>query len=142
MELDSEAIAEFCQKHHITRMRSYPNPHRTAAQREKAPEFLVDFEPGHIPGYFDMFGGPGLLGMEEELALLLGKEEAYLILYRTQPVFTPERLGWLALARENLYTRLPSKRDNPDGRPDSLGPYAGSVRVGLVGRRRPHPARP
>ena len=78
MELDSKAIAEFCQRHYITRMRSYANPHRTAAQREKVPEFLVDFEPGHIPGYFDMFGGPGLLGMEEELALLLRTEEAYL----------------------------------------------------------------
>ena len=78
MELDSEAIAKFCQKHHITRMRNYANPHRTAAQSVKVPEFLVDFEPGHIPGYFDMFGGPGLLGMEEELALLLGTEEAYL----------------------------------------------------------------
>ena len=78
MEFDSEAIAKFCQKHHIARMRSYANPHRTAAQREKVPGFLVDFEPGHIPGYFDMSGGPGLIGMEEELALLLGKEEAYL----------------------------------------------------------------
>ena len=78
MEFDTNAIAEFCQKHHITRMRSYANPHRTAAQSVKAPEFLVDFEPGHTPGYFDMFGGPGLLGMEEELALLLGTEEAYL----------------------------------------------------------------
>ncbi len=79
MEFDSSAIAEFCQKHHITRMRGYANPHRTAAQREKVPEFLVDFEPGHLPGYFDMFGGPGLIGMEEELASVLGTEEAYLI---------------------------------------------------------------
>ena len=79
MEIEKLQIAEFCQKHHITRMRIYPNPHRTAAQRAKVPEFLVDFEPGHTPGYFDMFGGPGLLGMEEELALLLGKEEAYLM---------------------------------------------------------------
>ena len=79
MEFDTYAIAEFCQKHHITRMRNYANPHRTAAQRENVPGFLVDFEPGHIPGYFDMSGGPGLIGMEEELALLLGTEEAYLM---------------------------------------------------------------
>ena len=79
MEIEKAQIAEFCQKHHITRMRSYSNPHRTAAQREKVPGFLVDFEPGHLPGYFDMFGGPGLIGMEEELALLLGTEEAYMI---------------------------------------------------------------
>ena len=78
MEIEKSQIAEFCQRHHITRMRGYANPHRTAAQREKVPEFLVDFEPGHIPGYFDMFGGPGLIGMEEELALLLGTEEAYM----------------------------------------------------------------
>lgn len=77
-ETGLDAIAEFCQKHHITRMVGYANPHTTPAGRENSPEFLVDFEPGHIPGYFDMFGGPGLIGMEEELALMLGKEAAYL----------------------------------------------------------------
>ena len=78
MKIEASQIAEFCQKHHITRMLSYVHPHRPAAERENVMDFLVDFEPGHIPGYFDMFGGPGLLGMEEELAGMLGKEQAYL----------------------------------------------------------------
>ena len=60
MQLDSKAIAKFCQKHHITRMLRYTDPFRPAAEKERVMDFLVDFEPGHIPGYFDMFGGPGL----------------------------------------------------------------------------------
>lgn len=78
MEFDSSVIAKFCQKHHITRMLSYNHPSRTAAEKERVLDFLVDFEPGHSPGYFDMTGGPGLIGMEEELAELLGKEQVYL----------------------------------------------------------------
>ena len=78
MEFDSEAIAKFCQKHHIARMLRYTDPSRPAAEKERVMDFLVDFEPGHAPGYFDMFGGPGLIGMEEELAEMMGKEQAFL----------------------------------------------------------------
>ncbi len=78
MEIETSPIAEFCQKHHITRMLSYANPNLTAAEKESVLDFIVDFAPGHIPGYFDMSGGPGLIGMEEELALMLGKEQVYL----------------------------------------------------------------
>ncbi len=78
MEFDLDAIAEFCQKHHITRMLRFIHPSRTAAEKERAMDFLVDFAPGHIPGYFDMFGGPGLIGMEEELAEMIGKEQVFL----------------------------------------------------------------
>jgi hypothetical protein len=49
-----------------------------ATEKERVTDFLVDFTPGHIPGYFDMFGGPGLIGMEEELAEMVGKEQAFL----------------------------------------------------------------
>ena len=78
MEIDKSQIAEFCQRHHITRMLNYADPTRPAAEKNTVMDFLVDFAPGRIPGYFDMFGGPGLLGMEEELAEILGKEWAYL----------------------------------------------------------------
>lgn len=78
MEFNSKAIAEFCQRHYITRMLLFIHPSRTAAEKESVVDFLVDFAPGHIPGYFDMFGGPGLIGMEEELAEMVGKEQAYL----------------------------------------------------------------
>ena len=78
MEIEKSQIAEFCQKHHITRMLRYTDPSRPAAEKERVMDFLVDFEPGHIPGYFDMFGGPGLIGMEEELAEMVGKEQAFL----------------------------------------------------------------
>ena len=79
MEVDMSQITDFCQKNHITRMLSYTHPHRTAAERNKVLDFLVEFEPGHLPGYFDMKGGPGLIGMEEDLAEMLGKEWVYMI---------------------------------------------------------------
>ena len=78
MEFDSSAIAEFCRKHRITRMSQFNHPTRATAEKERVLDFLVDFAPGHLPGYFDMFGGPGLIGMEEELAGLVGKEQVYL----------------------------------------------------------------
>ena len=78
MEIEKSQIAEFCQRNHITRMLNYNDPSRTSTEKERVLDFLVDFAPGHIPGYFDMFGGPGLIGMEEELAELLGKEQVYL----------------------------------------------------------------
>lgn len=71
-------IAEFCQKHHITRMMSYIYPFHKAEDKDHVMNFLVDFEEGHSPGYFDLSGGPGLIGMEEELAEILGKKYAYI----------------------------------------------------------------
>ena len=81
MEFDSSAIAEFCQKHHITRMMSYIYPFHKTEDKDHVLDFLVDFEDGHTPGYFDMSSGPGLIGMEEELAELLGKKYAYINTY-------------------------------------------------------------
>ncbi len=78
MEFDSAAIAKFCQKHHITRMLHYNHPSRHGACQRQVVDFVVDFAPGHMPGYFDMFGAPGLIGMEEELAGLLGKKQAFM----------------------------------------------------------------
>ena len=78
MDFDSSVIAEFCQKHRITRMLSYTYPFHKAEDKDCVLDFLVDFEEGHTPGYFDMSGGPGLIGMEEELAEILGKKYAYI----------------------------------------------------------------
>ena len=82
MDVDMEKeIAEFCKKNHITKMMSYTYPFHSAAGKDSVLDFLVDFEPDHTPGYFDMTGGPGLIGIEEELALLLGKKYVYLNTY-------------------------------------------------------------
>ena len=109
MELDSKAIAKFCQKHHITRMLNYAHPHRPVAERNQVMDFLVEFEPGHAPGYFDMFGGPGLIGMEEELAEMLGKECVYLMsISGIGPHFRTKALDDARAAAKPLYPVQPS----------------------------------
>ena len=106
MEFDLSAIAEFCQKHHIIRMSAYVNPSRSAAERERVMDFLVDFEPGHAPGYFDMFGGPGLIGMEEELAEMLGKEQIILMTSTGMPSGRKKALSGALSKAEHLYPAL------------------------------------
>ena len=72
MELDSTAIAKFCQKHHITKLMRYINPLRDHCRTEGDIDLIVSFERGHDPGYIR------LAGMEQELALILGFEQVYL----------------------------------------------------------------
>ena len=84
MEIDQGQIAEFCRKHHITRMLTYVHPNRRPEVRGRVMDFLVDFEPGYTPSYFVMPSAPGrqptsVLDMEEELAGLVGKEFAYIM---------------------------------------------------------------
>ena len=50
----------------------YTNPLRNHCRKEGEIDLIADFEQDHAPGYI------GLIGMEQELTLLLGKEYAYL----------------------------------------------------------------
>lgn len=57
---------EFCKKHHIQRLAIYGSTFRSDFGPESDVDVLVDFEPGHTPGFFKLFE------MEEELSNLLG----------------------------------------------------------------------
>ena len=103
MDFDTNAIAEFCRKHHITKMSTYVNPTRRASERDSVLDFLVDFAPGHMPGYFDMFGGPGLIGMEEELAEMLGKERVIMMTSSGIPSRRRKALAGALAKAEPLY---------------------------------------
>ena len=65
-------IEKFCRKHHIAKLMRYFNPLRDHSRKEGEIDLLADFEQGHEPGYIS------LIGMEQELTQLLGKEYAYL----------------------------------------------------------------
>ena len=84
-------------------MSAYVNPSRSVAERERVMDFLVDFEAGHAPGYFDMFGGPGLIGMEEELADILGKEQVILMTSSGMPSGRKKALANALDEAEHLY---------------------------------------
>ena len=63
---DEEKIAEFCRKNHICKLSLFGSVLREDFGPESDVDVLVEFEPGHTPGFFRLFD------MEEELSSLLG----------------------------------------------------------------------
>lgn len=63
--LDKEKIAAFCRRNHIRKLSLFGSVLREDFGPESDVDVLVEFEPGHTPGFFRLFD------MEEELSLLL-----------------------------------------------------------------------
>ena len=61
-----ENIAEFCQKHHIRKLSLFGSVLREDFRPESDVDVLVEFEPGHVPGFIR------LASMELELSKLFG----------------------------------------------------------------------
>lgn len=59
-------IAEFCQCHHIRKLSLFGSVLREDFGPQSDVDVLVEFEPGHVPGFFRLFD------LEEELARLFG----------------------------------------------------------------------
>jgi hypothetical protein len=59
-------IAEFCRRNHIRRFSLFGSVLRDDFSPDSDVDILVEFRPGHVPGFF------GLLDMEEELSFLFG----------------------------------------------------------------------
>ena len=59
-------IADFCKRHHIQRLAIYGSALRSDFSPESDIDVLVDFAPGHTPGFFKLFE------MESELSSLFG----------------------------------------------------------------------
>jgi len=59
-------IADFCKRHHIKRFAIYGSALRSDFSPESDIDVLVDFVPGHTPGFFKLFE------MEGELSDLFG----------------------------------------------------------------------
>ena len=61
-----ERIAEFCKRYHICKLSFFGSILRQDFGPDSDIDVLVEFEPGHVPGFFRLFD------MEEELSSLLG----------------------------------------------------------------------
>ncbi len=61
-----DKIREFCEHHHIRKLAIFGSALRDDFGPESDVDVLVDFMPGHTPGFFKLFE------MEEELSGLLG----------------------------------------------------------------------
>ncbi|MBW8039076.1 MAG: nucleotidyltransferase family protein [Planctomycetes bacterium] len=64
--LNKEKIADFCERHHIHRLAIFGSALRGDFGPGSDVDVLVDFMPGHTPGFFRLFD------MEEELSSLFG----------------------------------------------------------------------
>lgn len=67
IDIPSEAVAVFCQRHHIRRLALFGSVLRDDFGAESDLDILVEFDEGHTPGL-------AFFGMEEELSALLGRK--------------------------------------------------------------------
>ena len=66
ISVDQTKIADFCRKHHIRRLSFFGSVLRDDFRSDSDVDVLVEFEEGHVPGFFR------LASMEGELSALLG----------------------------------------------------------------------
>jgi len=62
--MDKKKIADFCRRHHINSLAIFGSALREDFTPESDVDILVEFEAGHVPGFFRLFE------MEEELSTL------------------------------------------------------------------------
>lgn len=68
IDLPKEKIAEFCKRNHIRRLSLFGSVLREDYRPDSDIDFLVEFDPDHIPGLIR------LAGMEIELTEILGRK--------------------------------------------------------------------
>ena len=61
-----DQLEELCQRHHIAKLSLFGSVLRDDFSPESDIDVLVEFESGHVPGFFRLFD------IEEELSSLLG----------------------------------------------------------------------
>jgi hypothetical protein len=61
-----EALAAFCEKHHITKMWLFGSVLRADFRADSDIDVLVEFDPAHVPGW-------EIVAMQDELAALFGR---------------------------------------------------------------------
>ncbi len=67
VDLPREEVAEFCRRNHIRRLSLFGSALRGELRPDSDIDFLVEFDPNHVPGLIK------LAGMELELSGLLGR---------------------------------------------------------------------
>ena len=68
VRLDPEILGEFCRRHHIAKLSLFGSVLRDDFRPDSDVDVLVEFEPGHVPGYLR------LADVAIELDQLLGRE--------------------------------------------------------------------
>ena len=66
MPLPVDEIAAFCRRHHIRELALFGSAIHGDMRAESDIDVLVEFEPGHVPGF-------GFITIQDELSALLGR---------------------------------------------------------------------
>jgi predicted nucleotidyltransferase len=66
IDIPQAAIRAFCQRHHIRRLALFGSVLRDDFGPESDVDVLVEFKPGHVPGW-------NIVAIEDELSDLLGR---------------------------------------------------------------------
>jgi hypothetical protein len=64
IQIDKTKIAEFCRRHHIRRLALFGSVLRDDFRPDSDVDVLVEFEPGHVPGW-------EFFSMQDELSEIL-----------------------------------------------------------------------
>ncbi len=73
IEMDREKIADFCRRHSIRKLALFGSVLRDDFRPDSDVDVLVEFEPGHTPGFIRLFH------IEEELSRLVGGHKPDLV---------------------------------------------------------------
>src|SRR5260370_75919 len=64
---DRRRMVEFCQRHHVRKLALFGSVLRDDFGPDSDVDVLVEFEPGHVPGF-------AFVDLQEELSALLGRK--------------------------------------------------------------------
>jgi len=67
ISIDREALATFCRRHHVRRLALFGSVLRDDFTPTSDVDVLVEFEPGHVPGF-------AFFEMEQELSAIIGRK--------------------------------------------------------------------
>ena len=67
LHIDRAKIADFCRRHHIHKLAFFGSVLRDDFTPNSDVDVLVEFEPGHVPGF-------AFFEMEQELSEILGRK--------------------------------------------------------------------
>jgi predicted nucleotidyltransferase len=64
--IDDQALAAVCERNHIRRLAFFGSVLRSDFRPDSDVDILVEFEPGHVPGF-------AFAGLQEELSQIIGR---------------------------------------------------------------------
>ena len=73
ISIDRQKIAEFCQRHRVKKLALFGSVLRDDFRPDSDVDVLVEFEPGHTPGFIRLFE------IEEDLSRLIGGHKPDLV---------------------------------------------------------------